>query len=256
MNSKESNVFKIPIFYDFTYEKVSDSAVYLKGTYAYQKFLLIEYNISNNYEKEELYIKSIYSLNKNKYFLQFYGLFFNREMCQYFLVFEYPYYILDNFLQNKTISLIEKQKLFFEINKFLCEIDFNSEYRLENIILTSNFVFLNKQKQLKILCLGNLQYINSKTYDPDLNEIIMKHGNPKIKIDDFYYYKYSIFSHFYYENYGKFNIKKIDFLKSQISDNKINKKIRISACLFQYFKRDEEKIINLFEEEEKKLEVK
>ena len=249
MNVDTNNIsseFKIPIFFDLNYEKVSENAIYLKGTYSNKEFLLIEYNITDNYEKEELYLKSIVGLNKNKYFLKFYGLLFNKEMCQYFLVYEYPYFILDNFFYNKTISLYEKQNIFFELNNFLDKIDFKSEYKLENLILTSQFVFLNKNKELKILSLGNLHYINSKTYDPELNDIISKIVIKSIKFDDFLYYKYSIFLKFYYENYQKFYPIK-SRIKTLIFENK--NYIHISAELFYYFKRDNEKVIHLFEDE-------
>ena len=256
MNNDSNNIsseFKVPIFFDLHYEKVSESAIYLKGTYSNKEFLLIEYNISNNYEKEEQYLKSIVCVNKNKYFLKFYGLLFNKEMCQYFLVYEYPYFILDNFFYNKTISLHDKQNIFFELNSFLDNIDFKSELKLENLILTSQFVFLNKKKELKILCLGNLHYITSKTYDPELNDIISNLNIKKLKLDDFLYYKYSIFLKFYFENYQKFYPKKPKLKTQFFEKNNYNKKhydyINISAIIYNFFKRDNEKVINLLDDE-------
>lgn len=137
----------------------------LKG----ELYLLVEISLTafankNEFQKEidvyQLYIKMLKMNNMlTMNSLYFYGLYLDKTLMKYYLVFEYPDYSISSFLMNphnKDDNTFEgiRNKL---VKQFLNFTSLLEDEYYKYLLLSKEFIFLSRKKELKLLYLGPLK---------------------------------------------------------------------------------------------------
>ena len=194
-------------------EIVNYQDYYCIGKVKGELYLLVEISLTAFANKKEsqkeidIYERYIKMLKMNNMLsmnsLYFYGLYLDKTLMKYYLVFEYPDYSISSFLMNpnnKDDNTFEEIRTRI-VKQFLNFANLLEDQNYQYLLLSKEFIFLSRNKDLKLLYLGPLKgnqfTTESSNYYSFLPQLKEKSG----KIRNYLNHKYALD----YSDIPKFN---------------------------------------------------